>query len=57
MTDKEFGIELVRRLQEVDDTCSTCIHCCSNSEIGDLEICYEGMKAYAEKELENDNSD
>ncbi len=55
MTDKEFGIELVRRLQKVVDTCSTCIHCCF--EVGDLETCYEGMKAFAEKELENDNSD
>lgn len=54
MTDKEFGIELIRRLQEVDDTCSTCIHCCSNIEVGDLETCYEGMKEFAEKENGND---
>lgn len=53
MTDREFGIELVRRLQKEDDICFTCKHnpqngICNNTEI-DLEICYEGMKAFAEK--------
>ena len=55
MTDKEFGIILTAKLREIDDTCSYCIYSptytfCTNTEVGDLQTCYEGMKAFAEKE-------
>lgn len=58
MTDKEFGVELLCRLMKEDDLCFSCIFnpkegICSNTEI-DPEICYEGMKAFAEKENGND---
>ena len=59
MTDREFCIKLIRRLQDVDDTCSNCIYnpkndYCTNIEVGDTETCYLGMKAFAEKEQGDD---
>lgn len=53
MTDKEFCIKLIRRLQKVDDICSICVNnpidnYCTNSEVGDMEICYNGMKEFEE---------
>ena len=56
MTDKEVGIELIRRLLSVDDNiCSCCMFdpkgdICSNERDRDLEICYEGIKKFMEKE-------
>lgn len=56
MTDKEFAIALLRRLQSVDDTCITCAHnskadVCTN--IFNTEICYAGIKAFMETEQKN----
>lgn len=58
MTDKEFAIELIRHLQDVDDTCLYCIHnpknaICDNSVGGYTDICYNGIKAFMEKERTN----
>lgn len=62
MTDKEFSIELIRRLQDVDDTCTTCIYnpkhdICTNIEVGDIETCYIGIKAFMERKKNETSKD
>lgn len=59
LTDKELCIELIHRLQKVDDTCSYCIHnpqnaICDKVVVGGYtDICYNGIKAFMEKERTN----
>lgn len=57
MTDKELAIALIRRLQLVDDTCMTCAYNNPNADVCaniiNTEICYEGIKAFMVKELNN----
>lgn len=57
-TDKAFAIELIHRLQGVDDTCLYCIHnpknaICDKRVGGYTDICYNGIKAFMEKERTN----